>query len=99
MNNIKLTPIQRDGIGKGYDYIPIDFVKKFEAEIMRDHGQTVERLAERGGLSWRELAWNISGEPFEKIKGQPEFACKKYVAWFFYKWFMEEMCNTNEAIK
>lgn len=93
MDEIKLTPIQRDGKETGRDYIPIEFVKQFEMDIMKNHGQTVERLAERGGLSWRELAWNISGEPFEKIKEHSEFACKKYVAWFFYKWFMN---NINE---
>jgi hypothetical protein len=35
--------------------VSFDLVKRHEAQAMKNHYQTVERLAERGGLSWFEL--------------------------------------------
>lgn len=35
--------------------VPWDFVASHEAQALKNHGQTLERLAERGGLSWGEL--------------------------------------------
>jgi hypothetical protein len=35
--------------------VPFDLVKRHERQAMENHSQTVERLAERGGLSWFEL--------------------------------------------
>jgi hypothetical protein len=35
--------------------VSFDLVKRHEAQAMKNHGQTVERLADRGGLSWFEL--------------------------------------------
>jgi len=37
------------------DQIPLAFVLKYQKQIEINHGQTVERLAERGGLSPLEL--------------------------------------------
>lgn len=36
------------------EYIPLDIVKPHEKQALRNHGQTLKRLAERGGLSWIE---------------------------------------------
>lgn len=33
----------------------------FRAQALRNHGQTLERLAERGGLAWEEAAWALAG--------------------------------------
>jgi hypothetical protein len=40
--------------------VSFDLVKRHEAQALANHGQTVERLAERGGLSWFELLMVIS---------------------------------------
>lgn len=40
------------------DYIPYDIIKPHERQALLNHGQTLERLAERGGLSWSE-AWAV----------------------------------------
>lgn len=41
--------------------IPIGFVSQFEKQIYKNHGQTVERLAERGGLHPTELCAAMYG--------------------------------------
>lgn len=43
--------------------VSFDLVKRHEAQAMTNHSQTVERLAERGGLSWRELLMVITNKP------------------------------------
>jgi hypothetical protein len=40
---------------KPKEYIPLDIVKPHEKQAIRNHGQTFERLAERGGLDWVEM--------------------------------------------
>jgi hypothetical protein len=36
------------------EYIPLDIVKPHEKQAIRNHSQTLKRLAERGGLGWIE---------------------------------------------
>ena len=36
------------------EYIPLDIIKPHEKQALRNHGQTLKRLAERGGLGWIE---------------------------------------------
>ena len=36
------------------EYIPLDIIKVHEKQAIRNHGQTLKRLAERGGLGWVE---------------------------------------------
>lgn len=40
--------------------VSFDLVKRHEAQAKKNHYQTVERLAERGGLSWFELLMVMS---------------------------------------
>ena len=40
---------------KGKEYIPYDIIKPHEEQALKNHcGQTLDRLAARGGLSWSE---------------------------------------------
>ena len=39
---------------KPKEYIPLDIIKLHENQAIRNHSQTLERLAERGGLGWIE---------------------------------------------
>lgn len=41
--------------GRGHNSVPFGFVEQCRAQAMINHSQTLERLAERGGLSWAEL--------------------------------------------
>lgn len=42
--------------------VPWEKVAPFEANAQRNHSQSLAQLAERGGLSWTELRWVISGK-------------------------------------
>lgn len=44
--------------------VPWDMVAPHEAQALRNHGQTLERLAERGGLDWSELLRVLEDRPF-----------------------------------
>jgi hypothetical protein len=53
--------------------VPFEVVAKHERQCQINHGQSAERLAERGGLSWRELwcvladlGWNKQPESFKQ---------------------------------
>ena len=48
---MKKFPIMKN---KGKEYIPYDVIKLHEDQALKNHGQTLDRLAERGGLSWSE---------------------------------------------
>ena len=39
---------------KPKEYIPLEVIKPHEKQAIRNHGQTLKRLAERGGLDWIE---------------------------------------------
>ena len=42
--------------GHQQEYIPYNIIAPHEAQAMRNHGgQTLQRLAERGGLDWTEI--------------------------------------------
>ena len=58
MIEIKLFPIIAEYGGhaktKTTDYIPYDIIALHENQALKNHGQTLERLAERGGLGYDE---------------------------------------------
>jgi hypothetical protein len=49
------------GLDIGISTLPFAFVAEFRVKLERNHGQTLERLAERGGLAWCELWAGIEG--------------------------------------
>lgn len=44
--------------------IPFNLVKEHEQQVMKNHGQTVARICERGGLDWKELYWVLNDMPY-----------------------------------
>lgn len=48
--------------------VPWEFVEKFRAQAERNHDQTLERLAERGGLSPEEMWLAAHGHGLFKVK-------------------------------
>lgn len=48
--------LERRGYGERAFTVPIALVLEHERQAQDNHGQTVKRLKERGGLSWCELA-------------------------------------------
>lgn len=64
-------------LGNGrHAYIPFEIVQPHEDQAKRNHGQTLKRLAERGGLRWMELycvltdkKWDVSiAEPIARAR-------------------------------
>jgi len=41
--------------------VPWAYVEQYRKQAERNHGQTLERLAERGGLGWYELECAANG--------------------------------------
>jgi hypothetical protein len=50
--------------------LPMPFVKQFEDQLKKNHDQTVERLAERGGLHPTELCCAMYGMDIYKYFGK-----------------------------
>jgi hypothetical protein len=58
---VQLTEQQAKDFPVVWRELPWDFVKFYRQQIEHNHGQTVERLAERGGLALQEVAAAVSG--------------------------------------
>lgn len=41
--------------------VPWAWISQFENAAQTNHGQTLTRLSERGGLTWSEMKWLIEG--------------------------------------
>lgn len=50
---------------KPKEYIPLDIIKPHEKQAIINHSQTLQRLAERGGLSWNEILFVLEDEQFD----------------------------------
>ena len=59
-NAAKKFPIMRS------EMIPWEVLEPHEPQALRNHGQDLETLAYRGGLSWGEAAAILEGRRFEK---------------------------------
>ena len=69
---------------KQQEYIPWDILAPHEARALRNHGQTLEQLAARGGLGWVEIVWILLdkrwGGPPNPSTDVARSAVLKYVA-------------------
>ena len=64
----KFMPIQKGSLLKS---VPWNVVENHDAMAQSNHGQTLKRLAERGGMAPREMLKIIQGEPlFPYTKGK-----------------------------
>jgi hypothetical protein len=64
-------PILQSSRIEGFpDSVPWEFVEPHRKQAMSNHYQTLERLAQRGGLGWTELLDIVSGKEndFRMIK-------------------------------
>lgn len=53
--------------GDTRDMIPLRAVLRHQAQAVTNHGQPVHSLAERGGLTWQELAAVLEDRPFRQM--------------------------------
>lgn len=52
--------------------VPWSFVEQGRKQAMINHDQTLERLADRGGLAWGELFMSLAGERYSRLGGYPD---------------------------
>lgn len=82
---MKKFPIMKN---KGKEYIPYDVIKPHEDQALKNHGQTLDRLAERGGLSWAEAYAVLTDSkiPF----------CDEYISDEFYEKKVKEIVSNTK---
>lgn len=80
-----ILPVPQYGYRR--EFVPYWIVEAHEAQAMKNHGgQSVKRLAERGGLAWDELYMTISDLPlFSKERKEHPYdyfreKCKQIIA-------------------
>lgn len=57
--------------GQGFtEYIPYTAIESHEPQAIRNHGQTLKRLAERGGLDYAELLAVLEDRPYVKMESK-----------------------------
>lgn len=65
--------------------LPLEFVMVHEAGARSNHGQSVNRLKERGGLGWKELAGIIAGFKYGE-RNWPLDMAHEYVMRALFVW-------------
>lgn len=52
--------------------IPMTLLEPHERQARRNHGQSLQRLAERGGMSPTEILWLVRGLRWGSTRTQPD---------------------------
>ena len=88
----KLFPVLHEPNYKGEkEFIPWEVIAPHETQAYENHGQSLERLASRGGLSYREMLAVLRDRVFDYENGnrfadiQYEFAVLRIVRDFYTK--------------
>lgn len=66
--------------GSGYATIPWSFIQYHEDQALKNHGQTLHRLAERGGLCWSEALAVLTDRVYWHVEKMKEEECAIEVA-------------------
>lgn len=89
LSEIKRYPIQSK---KRKEYIPFEMILEHEEQCYINHGQSVERLAERGGTSYLETYWILKNSKYKICEGnysELEECAREMVRELAYKWLMK----------
>jgi len=94
---LKHFPILKSKIGP--KSVPAMFVYLHEAQCERNHGQTANRLAERGGLNWSELFAVLHDKPFRSMHEQEAHdGCMSYMDSLAAQRHASQYAFTDEGI-
>lgn len=93
-------PVLQSGCQK-QEYIPYNIIAPHEAQAMKNHGgQSLQRLAERGGLDWTEIiavlkdkTWQEMGYGFSPTKEEGEKAKEDVLAYVQERQVMKDDAN------
>ncbi|WMJ81949.1 hypothetical protein RBU49_06790 [Clostridium sp. MB40-C1] len=61
------------------EYIPLDIVKPHEKQAIINHGQTLDRLSQRGGLDWVEMLFILEDKNYDFHTKLTEMSAKTIV--------------------
>ncbi len=75
---------------KRKEHIPWDVLAPHEARARRNHGQTLEQLAARGGLGWVEIVWILLGKPWGGPPNLPQDVARNAVLKYVAAWEAEQ---------
>lgn len=75
---------------KPKEYIPWAVLQCHEAQALRNHDQTLERLAERGGLDWFEAAAILEDKTWRELSNLSLDEAKKIVLEHVASWEAEQ---------
>jgi len=75
--------VNGDRCGDAKHTVPLAAVAEHEAQAKKNHGQTVARLKERGGLSWCELAAVLGDRRYHRMDRDAahEAAMRRVLVW------------------
>jgi hypothetical protein len=93
---IMLTAAQQREWPVVWRSLPFDFVAEHRSQLMANHDQSVERLAERGGLALQELAVAIEKSGAWKILEMGDVAAIAVIDTALRDW--ERRCEEAEKI-
>ena len=88
---MKTFPILIDYKIRNYDGIrtvPWDFIEPARKQIEANHGQTLERLAERGGLCWYEILCGLQKQKLFK-NNIDKTLCEHKVNEMLITWYVQ----------
>lgn len=71
--------LSQEEIEKIKDYIPYENMEPYESQIIDNHGQSLEQLARRGGLTYVELYYAMLGKRVSYKSGMEDSSVKPYV--------------------
>lgn len=80
MTNFRTFPIMKTGVG-GHGTIPWDFIAPHEQQAQKNHRQSLERLAERGGLSWCEALAVVTDKDWKPDRQAKQKLLAEMVKW------------------
>jgi hypothetical protein len=70
---VQLTDEQARSFPVVWRKLPMAFIRAHATQIEHNHGQTVERLAERGGMALQEIAAAVAGRDARAVFDMDDF--------------------------
>lgn len=86
----KMYPVLGALGAKQKEYIPWDVLTPHEDRALRNHCQTLEELAARGGLAWSEIVCILLDKPWKYAQNIPTDTARNAVLKYVAAWEAEQ---------
>ena len=78
---------------KTNEYIPFEMMLEHEEQCFKNHGQSVQRLSERGGTDYLETYYILNDSEYKKHNNDDlerlQFNARRIVHALVYEWLMK----------